>query len=407
MIPTITTTTSTNTTMTTTTAITRPPLTPVSTPQSLLMNLVIHSDSESSSSFPSSSSSSSSEKASDDEELAEAGGGLGELFYSGEFVENCNFDSDSDSDYFRDIHIVTEEELIRRRRDKIRKLLKLYKAQFKRLKDKLRKRHFRYLKGKITSNNSSDAPNKVTGSSLTNSKLTKGGEYDGSSSESENTHHNRPTRHCNASNCSSKRVPPTIYCFSHILMDQNQKLFKGCTYTAPGVVCMNPILTTQSPPFCLSHIETASTAEKHVDKKRKELEPTVENSSSTRKIAKSEKDSTPSPQQQKHSTPSLLLSHSPVPLPLSVPIVPVAAHPTSSLTQTAPSSSAHPPHLSPPPPSHLPPHLSPHPPSHPTILPTARLAETFSTQTQILLGQIQEKEKSGSTHHVDSKNSFS
>lgn len=63
---------------------------------------------------------------SDDEEAVE-----GEQFYSGEFLENSNFDSDSDSDYFRDIHIVTEEELIRRRRDKIRKLLKLYKAQFK------------------------------------------------------------------------------------------------------------------------------------------------------------------------------------------------------------------------------------------------------------------------------------
>jgi hypothetical protein len=40
-------------------------------------------------------------------------------------------DSDSDNDYFKEVHIVTEEELIRRRRDKIRKLLKLYKAQFK------------------------------------------------------------------------------------------------------------------------------------------------------------------------------------------------------------------------------------------------------------------------------------
>ncbi len=40
-------------------------------------------------------------------------------------------ESDSDDDYFKEIHIVTEEELIRRRRDKIRKLLKLYKSQFK------------------------------------------------------------------------------------------------------------------------------------------------------------------------------------------------------------------------------------------------------------------------------------
>lgn len=54
-----------------------------------------------------------------------------DTFFSGEFLETANFDSDSDSDYFREIHIVTEEELIRRRRDKIRKLLKLYKAQFK------------------------------------------------------------------------------------------------------------------------------------------------------------------------------------------------------------------------------------------------------------------------------------
>jgi hypothetical protein len=43
---------------------------------------------------------------------------------------------------------VTEEEILHRRRDKIKKLMKHYKLQFHRLRSVLKKRHLKYLKSK-------------------------------------------------------------------------------------------------------------------------------------------------------------------------------------------------------------------------------------------------------------------
>jgi len=51
-------------------------------------------------------------------------------------------------------------------------------------------------------------------------------------------------------------MPPSIYCFAHILQDTNQKLFKACAYNSPeGVTCTYPILYTQKPPYCNGHID--------------------------------------------------------------------------------------------------------------------------------------------------------
>lgn len=48
----------------------------------------------------------------------------------------------------RDVSVLTEEEVIMRRKQKIKKLLKLYKLQFHRLKDMLRTKHRKFLKKK-------------------------------------------------------------------------------------------------------------------------------------------------------------------------------------------------------------------------------------------------------------------
>ncbi|KAH3760129.1 hypothetical protein Pelo_8072 [Pelomyxa schiedti] len=63
---------------------------------------------------------------------------------STDFLDHKAHTSDSDSDYLRDVAIFTEEELTRRRKQKIQKLLKLYKLQFHRLRDLLRVKHRRY-----------------------------------------------------------------------------------------------------------------------------------------------------------------------------------------------------------------------------------------------------------------------
>ena len=53
-----------------------------------------------------------------------------------------------DSEYLRFAPFVTEEELLHRRRDKIKRLMKHYKLQFHRLRSVLKKRHLKYLKSK-------------------------------------------------------------------------------------------------------------------------------------------------------------------------------------------------------------------------------------------------------------------
>jgi len=53
------------------------------------------------------------------------------------FLEDITPESDED-DYLKDALVTTDEEIIRRRREKIFRLLKIYKSQFKRLRDLLK-----------------------------------------------------------------------------------------------------------------------------------------------------------------------------------------------------------------------------------------------------------------------------
>merc|ERR1712173_557487 len=59
---------------------------------------------------------------------------------------------------------------------------------------------------------------------------------------------------CCLDGCHMRKLPPSSYCYAHILADVNQKMFVGCTYRLQGgKACKYPILIGQT--LCAAHAD--------------------------------------------------------------------------------------------------------------------------------------------------------
>lgn len=69
-------------------------------------------------------------------------------------------------------------------------------------------------------------------------------------------------RKCSASGCKARAMALTTFCYTHILSDSKQKLYKGCAYvvkSAQGrrVLCGKPALISTVPSLCPMHCQKA------------------------------------------------------------------------------------------------------------------------------------------------------
>jgi len=184
---------------------------------------------------PPSSSSSGSENSSDDE--SDESSEDSDDFMSTVFMEELQRQEEDEPDYLRDVNVLTEEEVIIRRKQKIKKLLKLYKMQFHRLQDTLRNKHRKFIKKKQL----------LEKRSRESKRLLKDPE---ARKQQKLMHQYHPLKHaenqvkyiskekkrrrpnderkgqktCTFERCKGKCMPLTNYCYAHILKDPDQKI---------------------------------------------------------------------------------------------------------------------------------------------------------------------------------------
>eukprot|EP01105_Mastigella_eilhardi_P009697 TRINITY_DN2284_c0_g2_i2.p1 TRINITY_DN2284_c0_g2~~TRINITY_DN2284_c0_g2_i2.p1 ORF type:complete len:575 (+),score=143.84 TRINITY_DN2284_c0_g2_i2:133-1725(+) len=236
-----------------------------------------------------------------------------------EFLDPQDSDG-SDSKFLMETPILTEEELIRRRRQKIRHLLRYYQSQFRRLRDVLRVKHRRYflrrqriLQERAAAFAAADARSREEELKSqrprkrrdTSRPVAPGVPGYGTAVDVTSPHVLMPGQHpllmgagaapgaavfptadparkgaaaavvaaaaaaagavgvqhklCLAPGCTARCIPPSVYCFAHLLQDPKQKLFKACQYqSGGGPTCSHPILISQVPPLCPLHMDAGA-----------------------------------------------------------------------------------------------------------------------------------------------------
>ncbi|EGC30165.1 hypothetical protein DICPUDRAFT_83872 [Dictyostelium purpureum] len=194
------------------------------------------------------------------------------------------FDSDF---YFASSSLVTDEEIIQRKKIYISKLILLYKKQYNRFKERLRilRRHYitSTTKSSLPSNNLEELIKKQqTIQNQLNFLQQQHQQLNNQEQSLQSIQSLQPLQKvegkiklCSFESCKMNSVLLSDYCFSHILFDKNQKLFSECTYQMPnGKKCRYPILKIQLPTLCREHLdiyETNNDIIKSLPKKQKQF----------------------------------------------------------------------------------------------------------------------------------------
>lgn len=198
-----------------------------------------------------------------------------DAFIPDSFLWHLEHDSAPESDPLQDQQVLTEEELLQRRKAKVLKLLQLYKLQYYRLQDNLQSTYELYNK-------------KVT---LEREKMGLAGEGKRHHGKGAIDKRNKPKQdqkqedqlralyihskeakvklddtigYCHVPECRLRALAPSDFCRTHILRDPQQQLYIGCTYAkgewhaARGHTCGQPILRTTQPPLCDAHMDASA-----------------------------------------------------------------------------------------------------------------------------------------------------
>jgi hypothetical protein len=184
-----------------------------------------------------------------------------------------------------------EEELVRRRRQKLSKLLRLYKSQFRRLKELLMIKHKKYLRARLrqvevrkkvankpkkelteVAKKLQDATHDYRPAPEAHALIAEAAEKLAPPPPPQMP---APLRDCAEAGCPAKAMPLTKFCYAHILRDPNQKLFASCAYVnTSGEQCTYPIIVGQNPPVCVPHTDLFTGQKKEpVTKKSKRGPP--------------------------------------------------------------------------------------------------------------------------------------
>ena len=213
-----------------------------------------------------------------------------------------------DSDYLSGAEIYSEEEFITKRRDKLKKLILLYRTQYHRMRNVVHKSHSKFIKATSAYNNNNKSIPELINKPIdlifkeqlkqkqnnmthyikasmiaddkkkrklenvvnNNNNLNNNNNNNNlNNNNNVNTNEIEKTR-CKQPQCKSNCMPLTNYCYAHVLNDPKQKLFSSCSYVNRenvttnnnnnvtnnyGSSCNYPVLIGQYPPLCNGHLE--------------------------------------------------------------------------------------------------------------------------------------------------------
>ncbi|KAG6760033.1 INO80 complex subunit D-like [Populus alba x Populus x berolinensis] len=161
---------------------------------------------------------------------------------------------------------LTHQELLTRRSRRLKQLAQIFRAHYWTLMEELKIKHKEYYWIHGKSPYEEDEKNKKRKRDLNSDKenfewntklgINGGGEVEAEEREEEGV------RKCSASGCKARAMALTTFCYTHILSDSKQKLYKGCAYvvkSAQGrrVLCGKPALISTVPSLCPMHCQKA------------------------------------------------------------------------------------------------------------------------------------------------------
>eukprot|EP00249_Psilotum_nudum_P019994 c27512_g1_i3 orf=605-1552(-) len=165
---------------------------------------------------------------------------------------------------------LTEEEVARRRVRRVRQLIKLYRMHYWALMEELRAKYriFYLRNGKSGWRDEAEISEKERegvfhvpeqgGNDTVRTKLEEGGTKVLHAPERAANESMR----CSYQGCKAKPLALSSFCFSHIVFDARQQLYKPCTYISRSgqngpLTCGKPVLRAMVPSFCPTHFQQA------------------------------------------------------------------------------------------------------------------------------------------------------
>ncbi|KAL3699747.1 hypothetical protein R1sor_017769 [Riccia sorocarpa] len=153
---------------------------------------------------------------------------------------------------------LTREEVVQRRARRVRQLMKLYRTQYWGLLEEMRTKYRRF----YLRHGKSGWRDDVEGGERERDSVGKPGDEGGDGMREPPERGNVENLHCGAQGCSTKPLPLSVFCFSHILQEPRQRLYKPCSFvirTGPsgGTTCGRPVLRAVVPPLCGQHFRQA------------------------------------------------------------------------------------------------------------------------------------------------------
>uniref|UniRef100_A0A7I4BR11 KAT8 regulatory NSL complex subunit 2 n=1 Tax=Physcomitrium patens TaxID=3218 RepID=A0A7I4BR11_PHYPA len=151
-------------------------------------------------------------------------------------------------------HVLTREQLVHRRARRLRHLLRMYRHQYWGLLEELRSKYRRFY---LRTGKSGWRGREVDGDP--NPTPAPGEMKQPNAPETPGTEISR----CGAQGCDAKPLLLSRYCYTHILQEPRQRLYKPCSFTVrrgsekngSGILCQKPVLQAVSPPLCPTHFQ--------------------------------------------------------------------------------------------------------------------------------------------------------
>lgn len=162
-------------------------------------------------------------------------------------------------DPFLHAPVLTQEQLLHRRASRLRHLLRIYRAQYWGLLEEMRSKYRRFYLRHGKSGWRRDAGPGPSGLDRNDPDLPPG--------EMKRPHAPEPpggsdVSRCGAQNCLAKPLLLSSYCYTHILQEPRQRLYRPCSFIVrrgsgknANVLCQKPVLQAVSPPLCPTHFQ--------------------------------------------------------------------------------------------------------------------------------------------------------
>ncbi|KAJ6432411.1 hypothetical protein OIU84_019618, partial [Salix udensis] len=130
---------------------------------------------------------------------------------------------------------LTHQELLTRRSRRFKQLAQIFRAHYWTLMEELKVKHKEYYWIYGKSPYKEDEKNKKRKRDFNDDKENfewnaKSGINGGGGEVEADEREEEGVRKCSASGCKAKPMPLTSFCYTHILLDSKQKLYKGCAY---------------------------------------------------------------------------------------------------------------------------------------------------------------------------------